>query len=91
MESKGYMRMKSSLTGKQFKTKACFANSRKSSERFAKGNKLASEVYNAIPAAEREYSLFTRLKSKAIALLKAGLPENDVKTQLEQLISTLKN
>ncbi len=91
MEGKGYMRMKSSLTGKQFKTKACFANSRKSSGRFAKGNKIASEMYNSIPAAERQYSLFTRLKSKAIGLLKAGLAENEVKTQLGQLISELKN
>lgn len=91
MEGKGYVRTKSSLTGKQFKTKVCFAGSRKSSERFAKDNTLASEIYNATPAAERDYSLFTKLKSEAIALLKAGLPENDVKTQLMQLIPVAVN
>lgn len=91
MEGKGYVRKKSSLTGKQFKTKACFAGSRNSSERFAKGNILASEVYSTIPAAKRDYSLFTKLKSEAIALLKTGLPENDVKTQLMQFIPVAVN
>jgi hypothetical protein len=86
MDGKGYVRRKSSLTGKRFKTSDRFANSRKSAERFAKGNKIASEVYNTIPATERKYPVFVQLKSSAIALLKAGTPGHEVKTKLTALI-----
>ena len=89
MDGKGYVRMKSSLTRKRFKTSKRFANSRKSAERFAKGNKIASEVYRTIPATERKYPMFLQLKSSAIALLKAGTADNEVKTKLTALISTL--
>ena len=89
MDGKGYVRTKSSLTGKRFKTSKRFANSRKSAERFAKGNKIASEVYNTIPATERRYPMFVQLKSSAIALLKAGAADTEVKTKLRELISKL--
>ena len=91
MDGIGYVRRKSSLTGKQFKTQQRFANSRKSNERFAMGNKVASKIYHAIPEGERTYSLFTKLRSTAIALLKSDLPENDVGAQLIQLIPTPKH
>jgi hypothetical protein len=89
MDGKGYVRMKSSLTRKRFKTSKRFANSRKSAERFAKGNRIASEVYNTIPATERKYAMFLQLKSAAIALLKAGTADSEVKVTLTALIPTL--
>jgi hypothetical protein len=89
MDDKGYVRRKSSLTRKQFKTSKRFANSRKSAERFAKGNRIASDVYKTIPASERSYSMFVQLKSSAIALLKAGTPDNEVKIKLTAFIPTL--
>ena len=89
MDGKGYVRAKSSLTRKKFKTNSRFANSRKSNERFAKGNRIASEVYNSISASERKYSMFTQLQSAAIALLKSGEPDSEVKANLTVLIPTL--
>ena len=89
MYGKGYVRSKSSLTGKQFKTQARFARSRISSERFATGNKIAGQVYRSLPASAKHYTQFTRLKSAAIALLKSGLAEPEVQSQLLQLLPTL--
>ncbi len=89
MDGKGYVHSKSSLTGKQFKKQQRFANSRKSASRFGMGNTLASAVNKSIPAAERKHSVFIQLRSAAIALLKAGTPENEVKTKLTALIPVL--
>jgi len=89
MDGKGYVRRKSSLTRKKFKTSHRFANSRKNAERFAKGNRIASEVYHTIPATERQYLMFLRLKSSAIALLKAGTAESEVKRKLTALDHSL--
>lgn len=89
MYEKGYVRMKSSITRKQFKTKACFAGSRKSAERFALGNRLAGEVYRSMPVNERSYRLFCELKSSAIQLLKEGKTAYAVKACLKQQIAAL--
>ena len=89
MYGQGYVRMKSSITGKQFKTKACFARSRKSAERFALGNRLAGQVYRSLPVNKRNYTLFCKLKSIVIQLLKEGKPTEAVKIYLKRKISTL--
>jgi hypothetical protein len=86
MDDKGYVRRKSSLTGKQFKTQSRFINSRKSAERFGLGNRIAGEVYRSLPADERHYALFCRLKASAIQLLKEGKPTEAVKIYLAQTI-----
>lgn len=85
MEGKGYVRSKSSLTSKQFKTKACYANSRKSANRFKTANIIAGEVYRNLPEDKRQYALFCILKTNAIRLLKSGTTEQEVKTHLEKL------
>ena len=87
MDGKGYVRMKSSLTGKQFNTKACFANSRKSAARFKTANVIASEVYRNLPADIRKHALYRILRTTAIQLLKNGAAEQEVRSQLEKLSS----
>ena len=72
MEGKYYVRMKSSLTGKQFWKHDAFAGSRRSCKRFAEGNKLASKVYRMIEKEKRAYKLFCFLKKRAVLLLKEG-------------------
>jgi hypothetical protein len=89
MDGKGYVRTKSSLTGKQFKTQQRFANSRKSAERFKAANIMASKVYRNIPADKRKYAFFCLLKSTAIRLLKTDTPEQEVKAHLEKLSADL--
>ena len=82
MEAKHYVRMKSSLTRKRFFKDARFERSRMSAERFAMGNKLASEVYRMVDEEQRVYRLFCYLKKRAIALLKEGVSEVVVKEML---------
>ena len=89
MDGKGYLRRKSSLTKKQFKTQQRFANSRKSAERFSVANKVASEVYKALPDDMRNYALFCQLKTNAIRLLKKGDAIDTVKASLQQISSSV--
>jgi hypothetical protein len=87
MGGEDYVRAKSSLTRKDFKTKKCFEGSRRSSTRFGAGNIIASEVYQSLPAIQKVYRLFPLLRTKAIALVKQGLARADVKTALLQLVN----
>ena len=91
MEGRGYVRRKSSLTGKDFKTKACFKGSRQSAARFAVGNRIAGAVYRALPVQSKNYHLFCIIKSKAIALLKDGLTHEDTRLQLQALVTATKS
>lgn len=79
MDGKYYVRMKSSLSSKKFWKHKAFEGSRRSCERFAEGNRLASKLYRMIEEEKRVYSLFCFLKKKAILLLKEGksLPETE--------------
>ncbi len=88
MDGKGYVRRRSSLTRKQFKTKACFTASRKSAERFSMANIIASEIYNTLPPGERNYAVYCTLKTTAIRLLKEGKNRDTVKYSLHEIIST---
>lgn len=85
MEGQYYARMKSSLTGKKFWKHKAFEGSRRSCGRFGRGNQLASLVYNEIEESIRIYALYCRMKSKAIAMLKAGATEDEVIGALRSL------
>ena len=85
MEGNYYARMKSSLTGKKFWKHKAFEGSRRSCNRFGKGNQLASKVYKEIPEAKRVYALFCTMKRIAIAMLKAGKEEEQVIRELRDL------
>jgi hypothetical protein len=71
--------MKSSLNSKKFWKHKAFEGSRRSCERFAEGNRLASKLYRMVDEEKRVYSLFCFLKKRAILLLKEGksLPETE--------------
>jgi hypothetical protein len=86
MDGQYYVRMKSSLTGRQFRTRKCFAGSRQSAARFAKGNQIAGAIYRGLPERLRAYDLFCALKSAAIGLLKEGISEAAVKAALEKFV-----
>ena len=85
MEGSYYARMKSSLTGKKFWKHKAFEGSRRSCNRFGRGNQLASIVYNEIPEVLRKYEVFCLMKKVAIAMLKAGLEEAAVIEALRDL------
>lgn len=80
-----YARMKTSLTGKKFWKHKAFEGSRRSCNRFGRGNQLASMVYKEIPEGQREYALFCRMKSAAIAMIKAGKGEGEVIDGLREM------
>jgi hypothetical protein len=67
-----YLRTKGSLDRKAFYKKKCFEGSRRSAERFALGNELASMMYARVMESGRVYPLFCFIKKKAIQLLKEG-------------------
>jgi hypothetical protein len=81
-----FARMKSSLDSKRFWKDMAFERSRKSSEDFGKANKLASKVYRSIEKNKRDYSLFSLLKTEAIALIKERLSDEEVISGLQQYL-----
>ena len=85
MNGEFYARKKSRLTGKRFRNDDAFEGSRRSAERFKRGNELASQVYNSLPQEERFYKLFCRLKREAILWLKQGKTEEEVVRELEAI------
>ena len=83
MDGEFYARSKSTLTGKRVKKDKVFEGTRRSSERFKRGNELASQVYGAMPEEKRFYKLYCRLKREAILYLKCGKTEEEVVKELE--------
>ena len=83
MDGEFYARSKSTLTGKRFRKDKAFEGSRRSNERFKRGNELASQVYQSMPEEKRFYKLFCRLKREAILFLKCGKTEKEVVKELE--------
>lgn len=79
MEGEYYVRRKSCLTGKMFRTRKCFEGSRRSCVRLARGSQIAATVYADF---EKQTGMYKQLKSRAIALLKEGLPEEEVQHSL---------
>ena len=75
-------RKKSSLNGERFKGEKCFEGSRRSAERFAEGNRLASKLYALVEEDKKVYSLFCFLKKKAILLIKEGKSIEEAEAQL---------
>ena len=80
-----YARMKTSLTGRKFWKHKAFEGSRRSCNRFGRGNQLASMVYREIPGGQREYALFCRMKLVAIAMIKAGKDEEEIIVGLREM------
>ena len=83
MDGEFYARSKSTLTGKRVKMDKAFEGTRRSSERFKRGNELASQVYQAMAEEKRFYKLYCRLKREAILYLKCGKTEDEVLKELE--------
>jgi len=72
MRGTNYLRTKGRLDRKSFFKKKCFEGSRKSAERFALGNELASSLYARVMVSRKTYPLYCFLKKKAILLIKEG-------------------
>ena len=85
MNGEFFARKKSRLTGKRFRNDDAFEGSRRSAERFKRGNELASQVYGSLRQEERFYKLFCRLKREAILWLKQGKTEEEVARELEAI------
>ena len=82
----GYVRRKSSLTGKRVKKDPKFARTMQSAERLKLGSQLASKVYRSLPKEEQVYKLFKQLKSIAILALKEGKEEAGVLLLLTTIV-----
>ena len=79
-----YVRTKSSLTRQRFFSDHAFERSRRSAERFALANRLASVAYTSLAKEKRIYSLYRLLQKKAVELLKEGLNRKDVAKLLKK-------
>ena len=83
-----YVRTKSSLDRKAFLKRKCFEGSRKSAQRFALGNELASTLYARVKEYRKAYPLFCFLKKRAIQLLKEGKTEVEAQSILTDYLQS---
>ena len=78
MNGQHLVRNKTSLNKKRVQTDPAFANSRKSSSKFAQAAAIASQVYKQLPTTKRKHGLIGTLTGKANTLLHEGNCEADI-------------
>jgi hypothetical protein len=83
MNGQHLVRNKSSLNKKRVENDPAFANSRKSSSKFAQAAAIASLVYKQLPTIKRTHGLIGKLTGKANRLLHQGKTEADVLLALQ--------
>ena len=88
MRGVNYLRTKGTLDRKSFFRKKCFEGSRKSAERFALGNELASSLYAIVLHYKRTYPLFCFIKRRAILLIKEGKTPEETESILRDYLQS---
>ncbi len=83
MNGEYIIRIKSSLTGKRVKRDPAFAKTMMYAGWLKQASKIASVVYQQMPADERMYKQYRQLTGKAMSLLKEGFPTSDITIMLE--------
>lgn len=73
MEGGYYVRRKSTLTGRRFRTEAAFAGSRRSAGLLASASSLASQLYRQLPTDRKARKVFQTLTGEVRELLAKGL------------------
>ena len=82
LRGKRFVRAKSSLTRKRVKTAKEFRLTMINARLMGKASKIASEIYRALPEKKKEHQYYRLLTGKAMKMLKAGLPDEEVKKRL---------
>jgi hypothetical protein len=78
MNGEYYVRMKSSLTGERVKTSKLFERTMASAGRLARGSKIASLVFKALPEWFKESWMYRAFVGEAVVMLKGGKTEEEV-------------
>jgi len=78
MGYKYYMRSKPSLTGKEVKTGKRYVRTMQSAGRLARGSKIASKIYAALPEDWKYFGLYRAFVGEAVLLIKAGKTDEEV-------------
>ncbi|MFT3825382.1 MAG: hypothetical protein QM731_15800 [Chitinophagaceae bacterium] len=84
LHNKWYIRRRSSLTGRRFKTSKRFEKSRQSAAKMGIASKLAASVYRELPPAWKLYDLYKKLTALATRLLHEGANETAIPAALQQ-------
>lgn len=79
-----YARRKSTLSGKRVKRDPKFARTRQHAELLGRASRIAAEVYRLLPKDQKRLVLYMTMTGKAMALLKSGMPDVEVREQLQQ-------
>lgn len=72
MESKYYVRVKSSLTGKRVKKEPAFKRTMQYAGLLADASKIASSLYKSLPKESKGIAVYRTLTGKAMKLLQEG-------------------
>jgi hypothetical protein len=89
MQGRFYARNKSSLQGKRVKTDPAFARTMQYADRLALSSRTASKLYRSLPKEQQEISVYRKMTSKAMGLLKLGVSAAQLPDALATVFSLL--
>jgi len=78
-------RSATSLTGERVKQDPAFEGFRKSGNRMKEASPIAAALYNQIPAAQKQYSLYRQLTGEALKLIKKDVDKRVIIETLQRL------
>lgn len=82
MNGKGYLRSKSSLTGKRVKNSPEFKKTMELARKLGEASTLASELYKTVPAGNKSIRLFRLITGLVITGFKKGNTEAEVRKEV---------
>lgn len=89
MNDIGYVRSKSSLTGKRVKKSPAFKKTMDFARKLGEASTLASALYQTVPANQKSIRLFRLITGMVISGFKKGNTEEEVKKEVGRTIPAL--
>lgn len=89
MNGVGYIRSKSSLTAKRVKNSPEFKKTMEFARKLGEASTLASDLYQAVPEANKSIRLFRLITGQVIAGFKKGNTEEEVRKDVVRKIPSL--
>jgi hypothetical protein len=84
MDGRYYARRKSTLSRKRVKRDPAFALTRKYAKLLGEASGIAAGVYRLLPRAQKKLALYRAMTGQAMAMLKQGADEAEIRQRLQQ-------
>ena len=91
MDGKGYVKMKSRITGKMVKTQKRYKGTMKSAGELDKGSRLASKAYRVLDPNVKKHFMYRKMTGIAKKGYRDGLSEEEIQDQFRVYLAEVMN